>query len=182
MTIQSQRNQQINNQRSHLNLHRKRRTNWPSRRYRKFQKPKGNQKSTWTKVRTWMTYHFLSQSQHSFCLTWTNRNFLINFSLCQYHKEKNSIYCEICEQPGCQQCIVYGPHNNQMHRVNKIDESFKARYLYLNELVCGELIERRDRLNKRLGDLTVMSDELRYIIVLCKVRQERDLKDDQDLV
>jgi len=45
-----------------------------------------------------------------------------------------------------------------MHRINKIDESFKARYLYLNELVCGELIERRDRLNKRLGDLTLISD------------------------
>jgi hypothetical protein len=45
-----------------------------------------------------------------------------------------------------------------MHRVNKIDEAFKARYLYLNELVCGDLIERRDKLNRRLGELTVMSD------------------------
>ena len=48
-----------------------------------------------------------------------------------------------------------------MHRVNKIDEAFKARYLYLNELVCGELIDRRERLGRRLGELTVMSDELR---------------------
>jgi hypothetical protein len=58
---------------------------------------------------------------------------------------------------------VYGPHNNQMHRVTRIDEAFQARYLYLNDMVCGALLEKRDKLNKYLDDLTVLSDELRYL-------------------
>lgn len=49
-----------------------------------------------------------------------------------HHKEKNTIFCEICEQTGCQNCLVYGPHNNQMHRITKIDEAFTGRYLFLN--------------------------------------------------
>jgi|688.fasta_scaffold1217605_2 hypothetical protein len=69
----------------------------------------------------------------------------------------------MCEQTGCESCIVYGPHNNQMHRVSRIDEAFQARYLYLNDIVCGPLLERRDKLNSYLEELTVLSDELRYV-------------------
>lgn len=69
----------------------------------------------------------------------------------------------MCEQVGCASCLVYGPHNNQMHRITKLDEAFKARYLYLNELVCNNLLERRDKLNKKLEDMNVISDELRFV-------------------
>lgn len=69
----------------------------------------------------------------------------------------------MCEQTGCESCTIYGPHNNQMHRVGRIDESFQARYLYLNDIVCGPLLERRDKLNSYLEELTVLSDELRYV-------------------
>jgi hypothetical protein len=37
-----------------------------------------------------------------------------------------------------------------MHRITKLDEAFKARYLYLNELVCNDLLAKRDQLNKKL--------------------------------
>lgn len=50
-----------------------------------------------------------------------------------------------------------------MHRVIKIDEAFQARYLFLNEIVCHDLIEKRDKLNKFLEELTLLSDELRYV-------------------
>lgn len=45
-----------------------------------------------------------------------------------------------------------------MHRVGKIDEIFKARYLYLNEVVCGDLLKKRDRLMKKIEDLITLSD------------------------
>lgn len=50
-----------------------------------------------------------------------------------------------------------------MHRITKLDEAFQARYLYLNEIVCGPLLQKRDQLNKYLEELTVLSDELRYV-------------------
>lgn len=50
-----------------------------------------------------------------------------------------------------------------MHRVSRIDEAFQARYLYLNDIVCGPLLERRDKLSAYLEELTVLSDELRYV-------------------
>ncbi len=37
-----------------------------------------------------------------------------------------------------------------MHRILKIDEAFKSRYLYLNEIVCNDLLTKRDKLNTRL--------------------------------
>lgn len=43
-----------------------------------------------------------------------------------------------------------------------MDEAFQARYLYLNEIVCGPLLEKRDKLSKYLEELTLLSDELRY--------------------
>lgn len=43
-----------------------------------------------------------------------------------------------------------------------MDEAFQARYLYLNEIVCGPLLEKRDKLNKYIEELTLLSDELRY--------------------
>jgi hypothetical protein len=42
-------------------------------------------------------------------------------SLCPHHKEPTTLFCEICEQTGCESCLVYGPHNNQMHRVTRMD-------------------------------------------------------------
>ena len=80
----------------------------------------------------------------------TIRNYSIKVRICPFHNEKNTNFCEICEQVGCESCLVYGPHNNQMHRVSKLDECFKARYLYLNEVVCGELLTKRDKLNQKL--------------------------------
>lgn len=50
-----------------------------------------------------------------------------------------------------------------MHRILKMDEAFQARYLYLNEIVCGPLLEKRDKLTKYLEELTFLSDELRYL-------------------
>lgn len=82
-------------------------------------------------------------------------NFL---SLCPHHKEPTTLFCEICEQTGCESCLLYGPHNNQMHRVSRLDEAFQARYSYLNELVCGGLLEKRDRLSKYLEELTLLGD------------------------
>lgn len=52
--------------------------------------------------------------------------------MCPYHNEPNVNFCEVCEQVGCGSCLVYGPHNNQMHRILKIEDAFKSRYLYLN--------------------------------------------------
>lgn len=50
-----------------------------------------------------------------------------------------------------------------MHRIAKLDESFKARYLFLNELVCNDLLEKRDKLTAKLEQLNVICDELRYV-------------------
>mgnify|MGYP000918097077 FL=1 len=82
--------------------------------------------------------------------------------MCQLHKEKNILFCELCEQPGCHNCTVFGPHNSQMHRVSKLEECYKARYLYLNELVCGGLINRRDSLTRQMEALNQTCEEIRY--------------------
>ena len=51
----------------------------------------------------------------------TNRTPFLILSICPYHNEKNTNFCEVCEQVGCESCLVYGPHNNQMHRISKLD-------------------------------------------------------------
>ncbi len=83
---------------------------------------------------------------------------VVQFRLCPYHNEQNTNYCEVCEQVGCASCLVYGPHNNQMHRITKLDEAFKSRYLFLNELVCTDLLAKRDKLSKKLEDMNILSD------------------------
>ena len=50
-----------------------------------------------------------------------------------------------------------------MHRVARIDQAFQARYMYLNELICGGLLQKRDKLTKYLDQLYVVGDELRYV-------------------
>lgn len=58
---------------------------------------------------------------------------------------------------------MYGPHNNQMHRVTKLDEAFKARYLFLNEIVCNDLLAKREEMNQKIEDINVLTDELRFV-------------------
>ena len=50
-----------------------------------------------------------------------------------------------------------------MHRITKIDEAFKSRYLYLNEIVCNDLLARRDDLSHKIDDINTLTDELRFV-------------------
>ena len=50
-----------------------------------------------------------------------------------------------------------------MHRISKVDEAFKARYLYLNEIVCNDLLAKRDDLNQKIDEINVLTDELRFV-------------------
>ena len=73
------------------------------------------------------------------------------------------MFCEVCEQVGCEKCLVYGPHNNQMHRISKLDEAFKTRYLYLNEVICNDLLGKREELNRKIEEINSFTDELRFV-------------------
>ena len=33
---------------------------------------------------------------------------------CFHHRQKLTNFCETCEEPICEQCVVLGPHNNQV--------------------------------------------------------------------
>ena len=73
--------------------------------------------------------------------------------LCYHHNNPLKFYCESCEEPVCHECQMIGPHNNKLHRISNVFESFRKKFSHINNLVQKSLISKLDALTHQIGEI-----------------------------
>ena len=89
-----------------------------------------------------------------------NSNKIIN-KICFLHNEEIKYFCESCEEPICQECQVIGPHNNKLHKIVSIYDSFKNKLIYLNNIAKAHLVPKYQQMTQELKNLDIISNEIK---------------------
>ena len=83
--------------------------------------------------------------------------------LCYHHGNPLKFYCESCEEPICQECHLIGPHNNKLHRVTNVFESFRKKFNNVNSLVQKSLLSKLDQLTNQIQFAEFHIDEIKNV-------------------
>ena len=70
-------------------------------------------------------------------------------------------FCESCEEPICQDCHKMGPHNNKLHRITNVIESFRKKFNFVTQLVNLNLAERLEILMNQIQHVEGNMDEVK---------------------
>jgi palmitoyltransferase len=89
-----------------------------------------------------------------------------------HHNQKLVYYCESCEEPICQQCTTLGPHNNQLHRIQAVQEAYSALAAQLHQIIRANLLTKRDQLLAQLHKVDYRMEEVKFV----KTIIERDIR------
>ncbi len=81
--------------------------------------------------------------------------------LCYHHNLPLKLYCDSCEEPICHECQVIGPHNNRLHKISNIFESFRKKFNMLNNIVQKNLIFKLDELTNQIGIFEMKIEEIK---------------------
>ena len=95
----------------------------------------------------------------------TSNNNILSSSLnkiCFLHsKEDIQYFCESCEEPICQKCQMIGPHNNKLHKIVSISDSFKNKFMYINKIANKQLVGKYKQILHQLKYLENLSKEIK---------------------
>ena len=94
----------------------------------------------------------------------TNDNILTsspNKSCFLHSNEQIQYFCESCEEPICQKCQMIGPHNNKLHKIVSISESFKNKFVYINKIANKQLVIKYKQMLQQLKYLENLSNEIK---------------------
>ena len=94
----------------------------------------------------------------------TNNTILSSTSskTCFLHaNEQIQYFCESCEEPICQKCQMIGPHNNKLHKIVSISESFKNKFIYINKIANKQLVSKYKQMLQQLKYLENLSKEIK---------------------
>ena len=95
----------------------------------------------------------------------TNNNNIFLLSInktCFLHSnEEIQYFCESCEEPICQKCQMIGPHNNKLHKIVSISDSFKNKFLYINKIAKKQLVGKYKQMLQQLKYLENLSKEIK---------------------
>ena len=75
--------------------------------------------------------------------------------------EQIQYFCESCEEPICQKCQMIGPHNNKLHKIISISESFKSKFVYINKIANKQLVYKYKQMLQQLKYLESLSNEIK---------------------
>ena len=92
-----------------------------------------------------------------------NVNLLYMKKLCLHHNSPLKFFCETCEEPVCQECQLQGPHNNKLHKIISIYESYKKKLNYLNSIVNKQMRIKHDQTMNQIAFLDSITDRVKYI-------------------
>lgn len=81
--------------------------------------------------------------------------------LCYHHNIPLRLYCDSCEEPICHECQAIGPHNNRLHKISNIFESFRKILNQLNNTVQKNLIYKLDELTNQIGIFEMKIDDVK---------------------
>jgi palmitoyltransferase len=70
-------------------------------------------------------------------------------------------FCESCEEPICQDCHRIGPHNNKLHRITNVIETFRKKINYITQIVNNNLAEKLDMLLNHIQSVENNMDEVK---------------------
>lgn len=74
---------------------------------------------------------------------------------CVVHKKSIISFCESCLEPICIDCKIIGPHNNKLHKVNNIFESYQEKK---NNLTINKVKELKNKNQQILNQLYQLND------------------------
>jgi hypothetical protein len=83
--------------------------------------------------------------------------------LCYHHHSPLKFYCESCEEPVCHECQMVGPHNNKLHRISNVFESFRKKFSYINNLVQKSLVNKLDQLTNQICLIEMHIEEVKNV-------------------
>ena len=75
--------------------------------------------------------------------------------------ESIQYFCESCEEPICQKCQMIGPHNNKLHKIVSISDSFKTKFMYINKIANKQLVEKYKSMLKQIKYLENLENEIK---------------------
>ena len=78
-----------------------------------------------------------------------------------HNNEQIQYFCESCEEPICQKCQMIGPHNNKLHKIISISDSFKTKFIYLNKIANKQLVEKYKEMLKQIKCLENLENEIK---------------------
>ena len=78
-----------------------------------------------------------------------------------HSNEQIQYFCESCEEPICQKCQMIGPHNNKLHKIISISESFKNKFVYINKIANKQLVSKYKQMLQQLKVLESLYNEIK---------------------
>ena len=81
--------------------------------------------------------------------------------LCYNHNLPLKYFCENCDEPICEECLIKGPHNNNCHNCLNIYESFRLKLNYLNQIVYKKLKSKYNLIMNQYNILEKISNEVK---------------------
>lgn len=81
-------------------------------------------------------------------------------------------YCESCEEPICHECHHIGPHNNKLHKISNVIDSFRKKFTYINNVIQNNLLEKYDILINHLQTIDFTTEQVK----LAKNEIERGIR------
>ena len=78
-----------------------------------------------------------------------------------HNNESIQYFCESCEEPICQKCQMIGPHNNKLHKIVSISDSFKTKFMYINKIANKQLVDKYKAMLKQIKYLEGLENEIK---------------------
>ncbi|MCQ2819700.1 MAG: hypothetical protein MJ252_20740 [archaeon] len=91
---------------------------------------------------------------------------------CFHHNAPLRLFCETCEEPICQECQFVGPHNNKLHKINTVFDSYKEKLQYISAIVNKDLKRRYDTIVNQVTAIDTFSSQVKSI----KLKIERNIR------
>lgn len=81
--------------------------------------------------------------------------------LCFHHNNTLKFFCESCEEPICHDCQLIGPHNNKLHKIITIFDSFRKKFTYLSNVIKKSIAPKYDQTMTQVQYLEYLVDQVK---------------------
>ena len=91
---------------------------------------------------------------------------LINFfqkNCYLHHGQFLKLFCESCEEPICHECQMVGPHNNKLHKIVNIIDSYRKKLNYINLIKNKNINNKYNQLMNQIQYLDNISKQVKEI-------------------
>ena len=81
---------------------------------------------------------------------------------CYLHKDQYlKLFCESCEEPICHECHMIGPHNNKLHKIVNIVDSYRKKLNYINVMKNKNMSNKYNELMNQIQYLDNITKEIK---------------------